>query len=686
MLLLGGCSSTTRSFGTEEDASVGSLQPSPAASGNGGKSSIDPRERDAAGPGETPRDDAGEPPEGTGGAPTLLDASLPPISGATTAAMGGVATSGMDASTPPACEKDFDCDDGVDCTQDRCTETGCENTAQNSSCNQAAEGTCDPVTGCQYPSCTAETCSAGSCQSAKCVGDVCVRESLCTDGESCCAGACVKAGCDDGVSCTQDRCGVAGCENTPLDALCDDKNVCTTDACDVVKGCAFRNNADDCNDGVFCNGADRCAAGKCSEHAGQPCAGNSQCEEARNTCSGCAEKKDCPADVVGEWSTCNFGAEFCEEKGTQTRTITSFTCSGSGACLPEARKETRECTRKTSGLQCAETEFGQPTACEYRGPCASNGAKSRKRTDYLCGGGVCGKKETVEKESCSRVTKGHSCGLCKTCDGKDACSDTPVDDDQCPVIDCPSDTECTDFPADAIANRCAEFGSCKTKSICTANHEAKGTQCGKQCASCDGDGNCSLAPADDARCGVIDCPASTTCRKYGGDITANRCEALNQCTTTKGCEYEDADWRTLCGSDLQCTGTGACRPPTVICPATECARACCFDGAKPACGASCDDVASLLSCDEAADCNGKGEMCCATMAVETKTFGSECSTTCAARARLERKLWLCKGRKDCPTGMLCTGKLEWGQGFCQASVVIDTGKALTPITPPAISQ
>ena len=41
-----------------------------------------------------------------------------------------------------------------------------------------------------------------------------------------------------------------------------------------------------CNDGLFCNGADSCAAGACTGHAGFPCGGD-DCDEAGDRCIAC---------------------------------------------------------------------------------------------------------------------------------------------------------------------------------------------------------------------------------------------------------------------------------------------------------------------------------------------------------------------------------------------------------------
>jgi|WetSurMetagenome_2_1015567.scaffolds.fasta_scaffold92415_2 hypothetical protein len=55
-----------------------------------------------------------------------------------------------------------------------------------------------------------------------------------------------------------------------------------------------------------------------------------------------------------------------------------------------------------------------------------------------------------------------------------------------------------------------------------------GTWCGI-CMACDGNGRCIAQPADDERCGVIDCSRlDTRCRVYQ-DLIGNRCAGLGVC-------------------------------------------------------------------------------------------------------------------------------------------------------------
>jgi len=48
--------------------------------------------------------------------------------------------------------------------------------------------------------------------------------------------------------------------------------------------CQNSNNTHSCNDGVYCNGADTCSNGSCSDHNGDPCAGSGCCDETNNDC------------------------------------------------------------------------------------------------------------------------------------------------------------------------------------------------------------------------------------------------------------------------------------------------------------------------------------------------------------------------------------------------------------------
>src|SRR5687768_597709 len=88
--------------------------------------------------------------------------------------------------------------------------------------------------------------------------------------------------CDDGNAADRDGCSSRcvveqdfRCDGEPsickkpctIDADCADPNECTDDRCGEDGTCVFANNTAICDDGVFCNGLDRCVEGACANHA-----------------------------------------------------------------------------------------------------------------------------------------------------------------------------------------------------------------------------------------------------------------------------------------------------------------------------------------------------------------------------------------------------------------------------------
>jgi hypothetical protein len=167
------------------------------------------------------------------------------------------------------CEGDRDCDDGSECTTDRCAGAECENAVR-------------PL---------GSTCSAGFCTGAagadscvSCIDDSATgRDTGCTaelpkcdEGASppACSACQEAADCDDGNPCTEDRCSAGACENATLvsgtpcpfgycngvagaefcvqmpcqtDADCDDHADCTTEVCEA-NSCTYTTNDSLCPD------------------------------------------------------------------------------------------------------------------------------------------------------------------------------------------------------------------------------------------------------------------------------------------------------------------------------------------------------------------------------------------------------------------------------------------------------
>lgn len=191
-----------------------------------------------------------------------------------------------------------------------------------------------------------------------CPGDPCSDGDTCTTTDTCAAlapatdpvslrSSCVGGpalDCDDGDACTADACDpsagcvhvpIAGCQACATDADCDDGLFCNgAETCDATGGCQAGMNPcapgeqcdeilqciphlqcatdADCDDGVFCNGAEQCSdTFRCLQGA-TPCAAGEICNEVDHCvpAPGCLVDADCDDGIF-----CN-GAEVCKTDAT----------------------------------------------------------------------------------------------------------------------------------------------------------------------------------------------------------------------------------------------------------------------------------------------------------------------------------------------------------------------------------
>lgn len=298
-------------------------------------------------------------------------------------------------------------------TPEFCGELGCSTDAQCTSPTSCAVGTCldrecflraqdaecDPGFYCDLSS----GCSPNSDTDA---GPVCEpMETSCTNGmdEDCdgltdCADPdCLDVGCDDGSACTDDdACGSDGtCKGTAVD--CDDANPCTDDTCDPESGCAHANNTATCGDGFWCNGEEICADGTCLDGTA-PCP--LFCNETRESCEECMSNADCGASNTGSWSSCGGYADACDERGTQSRTVTSPTCDA-GTCGVTRRVETRACSRTVND--------GKSCGSFWRRCCNGSCINLANNRDHC---GAC--RVDCGSMGCSANNGGYQCATCSS--------------------------------------------------------------------------------------------------------------------------------------------------------------------------------------------------------------------------------------------------------------------------------
>lgn len=154
--------------------------------------------------------------------------------------------------------------------------------------------------------CEAEACVPGCADAAACDDlDACNGVEDCVEGR-CEAGT--PPSCDDGVACTTDACVSPGgsCESTPNHDLCD-----PSDACVAGAGCTPRCTVDaDCDDGVYCTGAETCPAGVCVPGVPADCDDGiactvDACDAMTDACSSVADDAACePTEICSPLLDC----------------------------------------------------------------------------------------------------------------------------------------------------------------------------------------------------------------------------------------------------------------------------------------------------------------------------------------------------------------------------------------------
>ncbi|MGH2669983.1 MAG: hypothetical protein ACRDH5_12870, partial [bacterium] len=153
--------------------------------------------------------------------------------------------------------------------------------------------------------CLVGACVAGVCGAQPAPeGAPCQDSLFCSGGDVCMGGVCVAGTlpvCDDGDACTRDvcdedadSCAVVSAEGPAGDATCADgmDNDCDGETDDLDTDCAGPSCPEGtaCDDGVYCNGADRCQSSACLNVGPAPCSDDGRsctltCDEGAQACN-----------------------------------------------------------------------------------------------------------------------------------------------------------------------------------------------------------------------------------------------------------------------------------------------------------------------------------------------------------------------------------------------------------------
>ncbi len=253
---------------------------------------------------------------------------------------------------------------------------------------------------------------------------------FCNRAETCQHGCCVTPTLPSGVSCVSD-------------GECTDNNRCTLDRC--VNGCCTHTpgcstNAE-CDDGMFCNGAEKCQSGCCLAGTPSCCASNQCCNEDANACQaglGCTSDAGCNDDNPCTDDRCVSGC--CTHTNNTALCDDGIFCNGRDTC--------------SDGV--CSVHAGNP--CPPPATC--------NEANHRCEGGCVGGPFTIGGAIYSNCASPLTTGVadvdvCVTCDGGfHACAATAGGAGLWHIDNVPCGGHCTVTPTKAGWKFCHVTGAC----------------------------------------------------------------------------------------------------------------------------------------------------------------------------------------------------------------------------------
>ncbi len=510
-----------------------------------------------------------------------------------------------------------DCNDGIDCTVDRCDEQAdiCNHLTDDSACDDGSICTadsCQEDSGCQYEpdheqaSCLTSSGMVGACESGLCIPE-CEN-----DGD-----------CSDGIGCTNDRCDMTTgtCIFEAVDALCDDSNPCTSDSCSPFVGCqrTFDDTAT-CDDGNFCTANDRCEAGNCIG-SGSPCNDGiactvDRCNEQADTCmfdprdslcddgnfctvDSCDDQQGCLNPATNEGLDCTTGLN---QSGTCFSGVCTVECVSHSDCddflectLDYCDDITNLCMHRTRDALCNDNNPCTDDFCD-----ATVGCQAVEDDTNVCDDGLF----CTDVDSCSN---GNCIGQTRDCDDHVSCTIDACDENanlcthQSQDSLCNDNNPCTDdFCDEALDCQAVEddTNTCNDGLFCTVSDYCQNGNCigdERNCSTfedecnwgvCDeNDRSCASLPKDDnTSCndgefctetdvclsGVCTGTAERDCSAFDGECTVGACDEmldqcfadpvmdLTPCSDGVFCTVEDHCEDGICvGDDMDCSDLDA---------------------------------------------------------------------------------------------------------------------------------
>jgi hypothetical protein len=326
-----------------------------------------------------------------------------------------------------------------------CTSAGAcagSNTSETQSCNRGTSGTACNTTYTNCGSCTGYsdacdesgtqsctvtqyTCSGGTCNpsSSGSGAQACARD---TDGNGC--GYSNSCGSCGGFSNYCDTTGTRTC--TESSASCSG-GTCYSDGSDTYSESCSRSVNTACpgpSYGSWSGCSNSCGASSQSRTVTTYSfnCNTGSCEPSYQTETASCPPQSCPSPSYGSWSSCSGFDNACDTTGIQSRSVTSYYCSG-GSCASSTSSETQSCSRSASPPSCSGTTYGAWGACTGGNACGIGKTQSRTVTTSTLNSSTCQcqSTSTTETQSCDSPTPpscpGPSYGGWSACSGTNAC-------------------------------------------------------------------------------------------------------------------------------------------------------------------------------------------------------------------------------------------------------------------------
>lgn len=534
----------------------------------------------------------------------------------------GTPGGGVDAGDP-GCASDAECDDGVDCTEDRCTEfRNCRNTVLPSLCPTGSS--CHPTRGCEMGRpCADDTdcvdddaCTVNErCDPA---ARVCVVDPLDGDGDGDPPRVCGGGDCDDSVETifagADERCNTADddCDGRTDEGL--EAPVCTF--CETVNSCG-----DEDMHGCYV---------RIETHLElTDCANRTSIVSALADCAtaSCTAYPRC-RDMAGSSCECPDDQTFCGDGffGSCVDTaVDRMNCGSCGRSCPSGTTcDLGDCACPAGLILCgsfcvdASEDVSNCGACGR--PCPFRAACVAGDCECPAGESACDGEcldTTTDDANCGSC--GHTCSDMEFCEGG-ACVACGGRNQPCCSGVCERGLTCgTDVPGGlCIANDVCYFprpaGSCPPGQACFVSIAAGFAFCAERTGSLPQGSACTTYT--ECENGLV-CTEGR-CQRVCYPLESGRCPGLAMCPSASWGACCGGLGFACCGSSRTCFGRGVlCSPEdTCACPpgATVCGDGTCadLDSDEMNCGACGRTCAAMQNCidSECVRCGEAGGACC----------------------------------------------------------------------------